>query len=355
MKNFKRHYIQYNELVFDHVDMISEDDADTNYKENRSTYTDRHGDYSPHKRRSGLVEAGEVSFTLTLELKKLPCEHRKFYVDFVIKELDRPGRLWMVRSGSLYWAWAEPDSISEVHEARDGSIEFDVDFVLPEGIWHRANKQKTFILPYNPCDFMECMGYHDIQPCSRSDCCACGRPSTENCSCCECDEITKDMALCYFDDYDAFYSCANPYRIMYNCQKAEELFPLMADDHLGTQFCNECGGAIAGVLYSDTVKDTEGVTITLHGHVKDPVIEINGNANVIKGEYDGLLRVNPDGSVYYSPDGCSWCIQSVDAWVVPEYTDYGWTIHAGNNQLIIYPGECCGTVCAYIEVDSITI
>ena len=96
-----------------------------------------------------------------------------------------------------------------------------------------------------------------------------------------------------------------------------------------------------------------GITILINGHVVNPYIEINGNGNLIKGEYD-RLTIYPDGTVTSGYDNCESEL-SVDKWVIPQGMDYGWEMHQGNNRVIIELGDCCQTACAYIMVDSLTI
>lgn len=51
---YKRHYIQYNDLVFDEVDMVDEDDYSVSFKTFDSEYGFTHGSYAPYKHRGSL-------------------------------------------------------------------------------------------------------------------------------------------------------------------------------------------------------------------------------------------------------------------------------------------------------------
>ena len=360
---YERHYIQYNDLVFDYYDMISEDDDTTKYKYDSASYTFRNGDYVAHKQRGMLADAGNVSLTITLEMKKIPCDMRPYYTDFAISQLNEQGKLWAVQNNRIIWAYAFVDEINIIARPPKNTFQVDVDFVIPEGVWHKADYQKTFLVPYSSCDFLDCYGYHDIQPCKETNCCNCDtNEREENCDCCEC--LEKDMALCYhMDEMQDFYSCHNDYRIVYSCSYADKFFgDVYSEEHMGQKFCS-CTNVIAGRLYSDTNLPTHGVTITINGHAKNPIIEINGNRNLIHGNYPDGLVIYPDGSVYSHP-GCMQCLKSVvlqddddndiDLWVIPKGMEYGWTIYPGYNRIVIDTGVCCGTVCAYIEVDSLT-
>lgn len=350
MKRY-RHYLQFNDLVFDEYDMITESDHSVSFKEFNQEYSFRHGDYSPTKGMM-LLASGSVSMTLQLRMKKLPCDARPYYRRFVIGELTKPGRLWAVQDDTLVWAWAK---IQNYAESVIGTfIEVDVSFSIPEGVWHKASHLRTFLVPYDKCSFMDCYNFRDINEC---DCC-CDTPDTEKTLCC-CDEIQKDMALCYhIKDIRHFYDCESKWRIVYDCDKADMYFgdPRL-DPHIGYKICDCCSsGIIAGILYSDTDIPTDGVRIVIKGHLKNPMIEINGNANIIIGEYDGYLIINPDGTAYATTDPtCEAEPLDVSAWQVPYGHDYRWTVHQGDNSVVISTGSCAGASCAWIEVDALTI
>lgn len=356
---YKRHYVQFNDLVFDDLDMIDEQDTSVTFKSSDSEYSFQHGSYVPFKQNSMQAEMGSVSFTLYLKMKKLPCDVRKFYPQFAITQLTRPGKLWAVQNNTLIWAYAFLTDYTQASDAKKDTIKIDCDFSLPEGVWHKADKQRTFLAEHDVCEFMDCYHYKEVLPCP-TDCCHCGM-SGHDCDCCYCWDLQKDMALLYKCDLQEFYErCGHGYHIVYDCAAGEKFFmsDYQSGDYIGQRFCNDCGG-IYGLLYSDTEIPTRGIKIRLHGHVKDTEITINGNTNQIEGEYDGILTIYPDGSVYFNED-CDVCepeLQSVTKWVIPSGMDYGWEIHAGNNSLKINPHvDCeCDLVCAYIEVDALTI
>lgn len=360
---YKRQYVQYNDLVFDDAEMISADDFSVSFKDNATEYSYGHGSYAPMKSQTGLVQASSVSLTITLKMGKLPCDQIEFYPDFARDQLFKAGKLWAVHNNHIEWAFAYITSFSEHQDTRHDTVEIDVDFALPEGYWHKADVLRTFLIPYNKCDAMDCSDYHRINYSERG-CCSCVRPVHDQCGCC-CEEVTQDMALVYhIEDLDKFSGCDVPYKLKYDCLAADKFFcGIDSRFTLGQKFCSVCGSVIAGTYYSDTNLPTDNITITIHGKVKDPRIEINDNVNVIKGEYEGTLTINPDGSVYLSdgdrcPDcnpECTVTLLDPSVWEIPEGNSYGWEIHHGNNSVIIEPNACCGTVCAYIDADSITL
>ena len=356
---YKRHYIQYNSLVFDEVDMVDEDDYSVSFKTFDSEYGFTHGSYAPYKHRGSLIKASSVSMTLTLRMKKLPCSVRPFYRRFVLAQLQGQGKLWAVQDNTLIWAYAYLKGYSESQSVKKDTIEIDIDFALPEGVWHKADKLTTFLVPYDVCDFMDCYEFKDINPCGGDDgnCCDCGtNVETDFCECCDCWQVTKDMALCYnTDELQKVYDCyGGGFRVVVDCAKGKEFFfnSFYGATHFGTKLCSD-NGFIAGKVYVDTDIPTRGITILINGHVVNPYIEINGNGNQIKGEYD-RLTIYPDGTVTSGYDNCESEL-SVDKWVIPQGMDYGWEMHQGNNRVIIELGDCCQTACAYIMVDSLTI
>lgn len=354
--HYARAYLQYNELVFSEVVSTEYNDYDVSWKSFGEEYGFAHGSYAPQKVLGGLIKSGSIDLTLTFDLKKLPCEQRPFFIRFAKSQLTTQGKLWAIEDNILIWAQAYITSYSSSVDARRDTFEMDVSFDIPEGYWHKADKQKTFIVPWDMCDFMECMNYHNIQPCKRldTDCCDCGekKQHKEDCSCC-CDIPEMEQALCYFSDMQAFYAkCGAPYKIVYDCIAADKYFNTW-DDHMGQKFCGTCGRVAVGQFYSDTDIPTRGITVFMRGQMINPEITINDNTNIIKGEYEGVLEIHPDGSVYHYPDGCAACEPlPVSVWEIPKGMDYGWTIYQGNNRVLISAG-CCA-YCAYIRVDSLT-
>lgn len=355
---YGRRYIQFNDLVFDHVDMISADDLTTSFKRTDTEYTYRHGSYVPHNSRFLLAEASNFSMTIVLKMRKLPCEDRPYYADFAKTQLAQVGRLWAVSNNKLLWAWAELKSFGESQNPKNDTLEFDVDVFLPEGVWHKADPRKTFLHPWDVCDFMRCYDYRDIDDCN---CCVtCGDTKDAGCPCCDCNGITEDMALCHHQkELQEFYTCHAYYRIVYDCEAAERFRSL--SNFPGQKMCTE-NGLIAGLLYSDTVLESDYVKIRIHGHAVNPEITINGNTNIIMGEYENLI-IWPDGSLEYWEDGdCKTRFADADKWVIPreEGMTYGWTIRPGNNSVKVEThyccsGTCCEPTCVYFELDPITL
>lgn len=357
---YEKRYVQFNDLVFDTVDMLSSDDLTISFKRKDTEYTYRHGSYVPHRTRGMLAEAANFSMTITLRMKRLPCEYRKYYPDFAKTQLAQIGRLWAVSNNTLLWAWAELKSFGEATDPKRDTVEYDVDVYLPEGVWHKADTRKTFLHPWDICDFMQCYHFEEEHNCGADgDCCGkCSNIIDAGCDCCICNGLTEDMALCHHtNDLQVFYSCTGSgYRIVYDCDAADRF----SDDYRHWQGHKLCAtnGIISGKIYSGTDLESTYVKIYIDGKTKNPRITINGNTNVIKGEYEKLL-INPDGSVYHWTKGCCDAkLVAVDKWQTlrDQGNEYGWVIHPGYNSVTIETNACCcDTACAYIELDPITM
>ncbi len=361
---YEKRYLQFNNLVFDGYDMISGYDEPISYKGSSQDYSYGHGAYRPLKSDYLYISERSVNMTITIKTKKVPCEYREFYVRFAEQELQRPGRLWAIKNNEILWAFAVPTNIRPINSMKQNEVVWDIEFAIPGGVWHKADKLKTFVLPYDVCVFMECKGYKKLNPCEddNRDCCvAClENKAKENsydarCFCCCVDTICSDMALCYHMDEDTmqgFYSCDTPYQLVYDCEKAK-LFS--SNDYLGQKICTKdaCSNIIAGRFYSETDIPTENVGLVITGQMKNPTIKINGNTNIIKGEYETLM-ISEDGSVYELSECCDDKLLDPSVWEIPSGENYGWTIYPQENSIEINTNDCCGIKCVYIMHDAIT-
>lgn len=359
---YEKRYLQFNDLVFDGYDMISDYDEPIQYKGSSTATSYGHGSYRAFKTDYLYVSERQVNMTITLNLKKIVCEYRKFYVQFVEQELGKPGRLWAIKNNTILWAFASVNNIRPVNNGKQHELVYDVEFVIPGGVWHKADGAKTFLLPYDVCSLMDCKGFEEHSSC---DCCA---PCSDNklykqmrdrCGCCCEDDLSRDMALCYhLDELQKFYGCDTPYQLVYDCETAERFTKEKA---LGQKLCVEdiCeDSVISGQIYSETDIPTEEMTITLVGDMKNPWITINGNTNIIEGEYHGKLIIQSSGDVYYQEsECCEGELLDPSVWVIPSGNDYGWTIKPQLNSVTVYMNMCCsqsGVACVFIDHTPIT-
>lgn len=401
---YRRKYLQFNDLVFDNVDMLSEYEygqAGTKYYSTALSYGN--GSYVPLKDRWMFFEEYPVSMTLNLSLKKIPCDFRRFYRSFVITELSKGGKLWAIQNNELVWAYAICTGYSEsVDEYRDKLV-VDVDFLVYEGVWHKAHKQKTFLIPFDICRFLDCLNYQDYQPCKDSllnwDCidecthrpheypiCECDTnlpPEGEFCEICTCDIVTKEDALCYNLDklQDFFKKCDGSMKIVYSCDKAIEWFTSITNKKLGRRYCTPCNQVDASV-YVDTDIPTKNYELVLHGCMHNPFVEVNGMKIEVLGDYDGYLTFFGTGDVYYSTDDeCCGEWVDLDQIIIKPYVDeetgrefywneeLGFTFYPRYNYIVVDFGMCpsgpdtqptdavhsAGVQCIYVQVDSLTI
>lgn len=349
--DYNTKYIQFNELVFDTSMIINKPDVNYTNKRNLIEKSYGHGSYFVDK---GIYRKPfTITLTIGLFMKKLDCADREFYNELVHTQFHKTGKLWRIHNNTLQWAFAEEDGISEINNGDKDYLEYDVNLVCYEGVWHKADPLKTFIKPYSVCDFMECFDFKTISPCDEltTDCCTdcfIEEPKTyEECICCYCNEITKEMALCFQSQEvidDLKNDCLSKHQIVYNCEKSEALF---GDTGQKIITKDSCSSILAGIVNSHTYIDTNGYTLILKGHLKDVSITINDNTNIIKGEYDGLV-LSGNGKAF---SGCGNEID-ISNWDIPQGNEYGFTFINGNNRVIIE--NCvCGFITAYITIDEI--
>lgn len=360
MNVFTRKYIQFNDLVIDNYDMLKEAELSRSFKTESMSYSFAHGSYVAFKSEQQLSEEMSLSMTLNLDTRKLSCDQKRFYKDFVFINLVKPGKLWAIEGDQLLWTNAYIQNIGEAYSLEKHTLSLDVDFVLYEGIWHKADTRKVFLKPYSTCDFAECLDFRDVDECI--DCCvACNQPKQTVCpKCiCECEFLSSEYSLCELRKEvaeDFYKQCNDTYQIIYNCEAGRKIWG--EDKMLGEKICKKSlsDGIIAGKFYSNTIMNSESVTITIDGKVNNPTININGNVMQIIGEYDGLLTLTESGDVYYQEKCCpAVTIVDVDNLKILDCSTFGFTVHQGENGIIVDTHDCCGMVCVYVKVDSITI
>ncbi|MBP1045091.1 hypothetical protein I6N96_02280 [Enterococcus sp. BWM-S5] len=355
-----RKYIQFNELVIDNYEMLQSADLSGSFKTSTAEYSFGHGSYTVFKSRQHFSTEQSLSLSLKLDTRKLDCGQKKIYKDYVLMNLMSAGKLWAIEGEQLLWTNAFVKDFSETYVLDRNSVSIDIDLVLYEGIWHKADPRKVFLQPYSACNFAECLDIKEVDECQ--DCCvSCVKPMKEPCvKClCECDFLNAENSLCELKKEIAakFYSqCGDSYKIIYNCEAGKKIWG--EEKLLGHKICKEdvCKNIIAGQFYSDTTIDSENVTVTLIGSFKDPIITINGNAMQILGDYNGKLTLTTNGEIYYLEDECcSEVFIDINNLVIPEGNTFGYLVHQGTNGVIVETHDCCEMTCVYIKVDRISI
>lgn len=358
-----RKYLQYNDLVIDSYNMLESADLSIRFKQEEFEYSFAHGSYAPTKGNNSLVQAQNLSMTLMIDSRKLSCEQRDLYKDHVLYNLTRDGRLWAVEGERLLWTFAKVTDYSETYTANRYDISIDVNFLLYEGVWHKADILKVFLRPYNLCDFLDCQDFRPAQNCldyCEDTCAVCLRPKTKTCEACNCHCQVEENDLSFCSGAKqairSFYStCNGDYKILYSCEGGLKHWG--REQFLGTKLCKQdiCSGLIAGRFYSDTILETDQLTITIDGKLKNPLLTINGNILRINGEYDGTLTIYEDYTVTYKyGDCCEEIIVDQSNVIIPIGAKYGFTIHHGDNTFMLETNDCCSMACAFLKVDAIT-
>ena len=344
-----RRYVQFNDLLIDSADML----VSASYKQDTKTETEEysfgHGSYYRLPRPQQFLTEAELSLTLHIDYRRVPRENRKFLKSFINLQLLQGGKLWAVEDNRIIWAYAFVTSFGEEYSHYKGYYSVDVDFILPEGIWHIADKQSTYLIPHDSCDMLD--GFEESNECYDCDCTDCDVVNAQSDDCWD-DCVAKEDSLCAVrtdeELYSLFQNCGQSYKIVYDCISAEKYF----DGNLGIMLSKEdiCKSVIAGRFYSGTVVDTQNVEITLTGHWNDPTIEINGETMTIYGDYDGTLKIHADGTVEYAPKDC--CKYEPVDFDNIQISDFGFTVHNGYNRVIV-DGGCCSAGAIYIKTDEL--
>ncbi|WP_321383193.1 hypothetical protein [uncultured Enterococcus sp.] len=355
-----RKYVQFNDLVIDNYDMLESADLSGNFKTATADYSFGHGSYAAFKSKQQFSAEQSLSMSLKLDTRKFSCDQQKFYKDYLFKNIMSPGKLWAIEGEQLLWTNAFVNDFSETYSTERHFVSIDIDFVLYEGLWHKADSKKVFLQPYSICDFAEQLGFQEVEECD--ECClSCSKPKQPCAKCLsDCEFLTSENSFCELKKDVAlnFYGqCGDTYRIIYNCEAGAKIWG--ADKMLGHKICKQdsCRDLIVGQFYSDTIIDSEEITITIIGTVVDPVITLNGNTMQILGEYNGTLTLTANGEIYYQEEGCCGELTYIDInkLIIPEGNTFGFSVHQGMNGIIVETNDCCDMTCVYVKVDSVTI
>lgn len=296
-KTYPRIYIQYNDLVFSGMSSVTSADLSGDFKISTTEYPFQSGSYYGGSFKNGDLVMSEQDLSLSLELPfiRLTRLQALDYHNYIMYNLSKPGRIWAIDTGGiLIWAWAIPKHppYTEYSSSNGKTLSMNMDFLLPEGIWYKANTYNVFLQDYSLCDFKDCFG----TDCSHS--CNAQKPNENTKARLWCD-VTECMNWCHicWNPYD---NCETPYRIIYNCNRGEEYYgtKTWGQEFMGDENC------LSGNFCSNTIR-TAKVQATLVGKYKNPKVTINDTTIQVMGTYDGRLVFTTDGKVlYYESDGC---------------------------------------------------
>ena len=357
--NKPKRYIQFNDLVFSGRKSIDEQSESISLREFKTARTFWHGSYVGNRGDISLIDSNSISLTIALPTTHWNDEHVKAHYGFIMKQLMTPGKLWAINSGhNLVWCNAFVTSIQPSKQwtvTDDNYLVFRVEFDNPDGLWYNADENKTFLVDYSDCDFLEmkagCLGKTRLC-CNENPVCRC------NCECCDndCDALEDALTICDLNAqvYNDFYEeCNSKWRVVYNCEKSLNDGKSIEDLYMHT-LCDLCVNKIlAGDFISTTDIPTPKWSIAIMGYFKDPIIRLNDVDLKIKGDYDGVLSIDYTGTIHYAS---SWeCMEynydvvPLDDLVIcaelPEVKD-------GLNTLSVYGVES-ESACLYISYESI--
>lgn len=291
---FPRIYVQFNELVFSGINSVETADLSGDYKITTSPYPFKHGSYysGAFKETELKMEEQELSLDISLPFINLTRLQVLDYANYIQYNFSKAGILWAFDTGGvLIWAFAIPKHppYTDYEVKRGKIIHYTMDFILPEGVWHKANTNYVFLEPYSLCDFKDTFGTGASHTCN-------AKAQCENKTCDICCDVDENMRYCN-TCWNPYNNCEHPYKIIYNCALGKQLSGV---EDWGYQFMGD-SNILTGSFISNAVINSP-VTVTLFGKYLNPKITINDHTIKIEGLYNGRLQVLPDGRVMYYED-----------------------------------------------------
>lgn len=337
-----REYLQFNNLVFNGA-VNGDEFGDLSFKTQSEDYMYAHGTYLTTPCGENFASPRSVSLDIMFNTRDVDCTMRKHFRNFIISEIRLKGKLWAIENGELLWAYAETTAYNENYDVSDIYYSITVDFNLTEGIWHKADPLKTYLVPYNLCDYLDVLGYREI-----NECCGCFT-DTKN-KCCTCDEITEDMALCGYEFVD-------------NCKQDIQIVEdeLLACEFFGDRFYGYCLesmpdgiSTISENVYAKTDLNTLG-EITIIGKMLDPIITVNGTTiQITTGkELDGRLTIKSNLECEFLGLECD-CITIPASDIIRVKGKYGFVFEPRKNYISVDRNTGDGKAYVYIKTDNIT-
>ena len=357
-----KRYIQFNDLVFLGRKSIDEQSESISLRENKTSRTFANGSYVGNVSRKSLIDSNTISLKIALRTSTWSEEHIQSHYDFIMEQLLTPGKLWAVNTGlQLVWCNAYVTSIQPSKEwvvTDEDYLVFRVEFDNPDGVWYKADEAKTFLEPFDNCDFLDMKA----SCVAKSRHCCNGLPNCNNiCECCEddCKDLDGLIDLCvaqtdlsFINDF--FNECNSSWRVIYNCSKGKECKSLK--DFYKHAICDTCvNDVMTGSFISDTVLDSHKWSFALEGDFKDPIVRINDIDFKIKGEYKGVLTANYKGEIRYAK---SWeCIEysykEVSLSVLNICAEMPY-IKKGLNTVSV-SGVTSESMCLFLDYESVTV
>lgn len=358
-----KRFIQFNDLVFLGRKSIDEQSESISLRESKTSRTFTNGSYVGNLGEKSLIDSNSISLKIALRTHNWSEEHVQAHYDFLMEQLMTPGKLWAVQTGlQLVWCNAYVTSIQPQKEwviTDDDYLVFSVEFDNPDGVWYKADEAKTFLEPFDNCDFLDmkvsCLG--------KSRHCCNGLPNCDNlCECCEddCKGMEGMIDLCvaqtnlkFMNDF--FEECNSKWRVVYNCSRSKQCGKSLKDFYKNA-VCDTCVNEVMnGEFLSDTVLDSHKWSFALEGDFKDPIVRINNIDFKIKGEYTGVLTADYTGTIKYAK---SWeCLEfsykEISLSVLQLCAEMPY-IKKGLNTVSV-SGVVSESACIFIDYESVTV
>jgi hypothetical protein len=349
--------IQFGDLVID-----SGNYTDPNYtatwKINSSENDLGHGVYLPERLR--YLDATSVDMEIEFNLRYVKCYLHQQLRRFVERELSGRQRLWAINGSELMWTWAEVESVSRPYnKGRLSKLFYSVKFLLVDGVWRYADRQKVFLDDWYLCEFEKADCKHGIDNRCPTQCGTCANCKTnqtclENCAVCDSDGCCKYLCsaegVCGMTDLQLEEAlndrCVNPKRIIYSCGEAYNRYGRYAG--WGQQFWSDQAN-FSGNFHSDTILPTTEAVVRLQGKFTNPKVIINDQYIQLTGTYDGLIEIDAKkGTIWYSTNR-NLLVNKQNLLSQATFSDSPFfTINPGKNFITVLGGEDCKGKSVYV-------
>lgn len=240
---------------------------------------------------SALLESNDIKVNLEWDLERFDFEDRGYYIDWVKKELMRAGTLYALDyNGKMIECDAVVTDINYQFEVNNPFINIDLNFKNISGKWRKTDIYNTFLVErcekaYIYCNQCkeDCDGLTAISQCGNCDCGSCG--------CCDC----THTALCNIGDLSVFFGKCKSIDIVKDCTSGYNINGTIAKkgielelDH--TKTCTTL------TFCSQTVLDTNDISIYLEGSWVKPSVTINSQTISLFGIYKNIKINSGNGS-----------------------------------------------------------
>ena len=317
-----------------------------------------HGSYIPEKQR--YLQSTSIDMEITYSLRYIKCYLHQQLRRFIERELTGRKRLWAINGSELMWTWAEVESVSRPYnKGRLNKLFYTVKFLLVDGVWRYADRNKVFLDDWYLCEFEKLDCKHGVDNRCNTDCGSCQScqnelACTENCSNCVsgncCKFLCSADGVCDLTDIQLENilndRCANPKRIEYSCEEASSRYGRYAT--WGQKFWSMADN-FTDNFHSDTILPSDEVIIRLQGEFTNPKIILNNQELQITGTYGGLIEIDAKkGTIWYSSNS-NLLVNKQNLLSQATFTASPFfTVLPGKNFITVLGGEDCKGKSVYV-------